>query len=65
MASEIERRLAREAWRDFWHVLSGGSEPPEETTDSPYGHAMLPNDHHPGAGCACRECLRSYPEVAP
>jgi len=24
--------------------------------------AMLPNKHHPGAGCSCRECLRLWPE---
>lgn len=23
--------------------------------------AMLPNDHHPGPRCSCRECLRQYP----
>lgn len=28
----------------------------------PYGHSMLPNDHHPGQGCSCADCLRSYPE---
>jgi hypothetical protein len=22
---------------------------------------MLPNDHHPGPRCSCRECLRLYP----
>jgi hypothetical protein len=26
--------------------------------------AMLPNDHHPGRGCSCRECLRQWPEKA-
>lgn len=25
--------------------------------------AMLPNDKHPGPGCACRDCLRTYPEA--
>lgn len=24
--------------------------------------AMLPNDHHPGPRCSCRECLARYPE---
>lgn len=23
--------------------------------------AMLPNDHHPGPRCSCRDCLRQYP----
>jgi hypothetical protein len=23
--------------------------------------AMLPNDHHPGPGCSCGECLRAHP----
>jgi hypothetical protein len=22
---------------------------------------LLPNDHHPGPRCSCRECLRQYP----
>jgi hypothetical protein len=24
---------------------------------------MLPNDHHPGPGCSCRECLRRFPDA--
>jgi hypothetical protein len=26
--------------------------------------AMLPNDHHPGPGCSCRDCLSAYPDRA-
>ena len=29
----------------------------------PHGHAMLPNDSHPGPGCSCRDCLKAYPEA--
>lgn len=25
--------------------------------------AMLPNDHHPGPRCSCRECLWAHPKV--
>lgn len=25
-------------------------------------HAMLPNHHHPGPRCSCRECQRQYPD---
>ena len=24
--------------------------------------AMLPNDHHPGSRCSCRECLQRFPK---
>jgi hypothetical protein len=27
--------------------------------------AMLPNDQHPGPRCACRDCLRGYPDARP
>jgi len=27
--------------------------------------AMLPNDHHPGPRCSCRECLREHPLESP
>lgn len=34
---------------------------PEETSrDSEPVTVMLPNNHHPGAGCSCRECLSRW-----
>jgi hypothetical protein len=30
---------------------------------TPEGMVMLPNDHHPGPRCSCRECLRKYPDA--
>lgn len=24
-------------------------------------HYMLPNDHHPGPRCSCRDCFSAYP----
>lgn len=34
--------------------------PPEKTSEPTM--AMLPNKHHPGPGCSCRECFRNWPE---
>jgi len=25
--------------------------------------AMLPNEHHPGQGCSCRDCLKRFSET--
>ena len=25
--------------------------------------AMLPNEHHPGRGCSCRDCLKRFSET--
>jgi hypothetical protein len=27
--------------------------------------SMLPNDSHPGPGCSCSDCLRTYPTEPP
>lgn len=33
----------------------------QATTPAEPDMAMLPNGYHPGVGCSCRECLRTYP----
>ena len=54
---EIERKITERGNRRLARQLQQekASEPPM---------AMLPNVHHPGQGCSCRECLRRWPDKA-
>lgn len=65
---EFDRVLSKP--RDWWtrkhaeKVAAGTADlsPRPELKAAAPQMAMLPNDHHPGPRCSCRDCQRRYPE---